>query len=176
MKFTVDRNELQKAMLPITYGVSNVNNPDYKSLLLKLTGDELTIFSYDLEKGIRATIPVQGERDGRVEADAQKLYAIIGTMAPGELTFEVDSGFMIRLTGPTTDFQILGKDGSNFPNIPDIAGDFTYKLPKNKLRDLIGRTVFSVSASEANPIFTGSLFEMDGDKMKVASRCGAKRW
>ena len=169
MKFTVDKAELLKAMLPVTYGVSNVNNPDYKSLLMEVKGDELIIFSYDLEKGIRTTIPVEAEEEGKIEADAQKIYAIIGAMDDGELTFEVDSSFLIKVTSQDTDFQILGKDAKNFPNIPNIAGDFGYKLTKSKLRNIIGKTVFSVSNNETNPVFTGSLFEIDGDKLKVVA-------
>ena len=170
MKFTVTKSELQKAMLPVTYGVSNVNNPDYKSLLVEVKGDELIIFSYDLEKGIKTTIPVEGERDGKVEADAQKLYAIIGAMDDGDLTVEVDSNFLINVSGQNTDFQILGKDGHGFPNTPNIEGDFGYKLTKNKLRNIISRTVFSVSNNETNPVFTGSLFEIDGETLKVVAR------
>ena len=169
MKFTVDKAELLKAMLPVTYGVSNINNPDYKSLLMEVEGDELIIFSYDLEKGIKTTIPVEGEQDGKVEADAQKLYAIIGAMDDGKLTFEVDSNFLIKVAASNTDFQILGKDGKNFPHIPDIAGDFGYTLTKSKLRSIISRTVFSVSNNELNPVFTGSLFEIEGDILKVVA-------
>ena len=169
MKFTVNKSELQKAMLPVTYGVSNVNNPDYKSLLMEVKGDELIIFSYDLEKGIKTTIQVDGDKDGKVEADAQKLYAIIGAMDEGDLTIEVDGNFLIRVAGQNTDFQILGKDGHGFPNIPNIEGDFGYKLTKSKLRSIINRTVFSVSNNESNPVFTGSLFEIDGDKLKVVA-------
>ncbi len=169
MKFTVDKQELQKAMLPVTYGVSNVNNPDYKSLLMEVKDDNLIIFSYDLEKGIRTTIPVEGERDGKVEADAQKIYAIIGAMDDGELTFEVDSNFLIKVASGNTDFQILGKDGHGFPNIPNIEGDFGYKLTKSKLRNIINRTVFSVSNNETNPVFTGSLFEIEGEMLKVVA-------
>ncbi|MBR3994138.1 MAG: DNA polymerase III subunit beta [Clostridia bacterium] len=169
MKFTVNKSELQKAMLPVTYGVSNVNNPDYKSLLMEVKGDELIIFSYDLEKGIKTTIQVDGDKDGKVEADAQKLYAIIGAMDDGDLTIEVDGNFLIRVAGQNTDFQILGKDGHGFPNIPNIEGDFGYKLTKSKLRSIINRTVFSVSNNESNPVFTGSLFEIDGDKLKVVA-------
>ncbi len=169
MKFTVQKNELQKAMLPVTYGVSNVNNPDYKSLLIEVRGDELIIFSYDLEKGIKTTIPVDGEKDGKVEADAQKLYAIVNTMDDGEITIETDENSTISITGQNTDFRILGKDGSGFPNIPNIEGDFTYKLTKSKIRNMINRTVFSVSNNESNPIFTGSLFEIEGDKLKIVA-------
>ena len=169
MKFTAQKSELQKAMLPVTYGVSNVNNPDYKSLLIEVKDDELIIFSYDLEKGIKTTIPVSGEKDGKVEADAQKLYAIIGAMDDGELTVETDENFLIKVTGQNTNFQILGKDGSGFPNIPNIEGEFSYKLTKSKIRNMINRTVFSVSNNESNPIFTGSLFEIEGDKLKIVA-------
>lgn len=169
MKFTVQKDELQKAMLPVTYGVSNVNNPDYKSLLIEVKGDELIIFSYDLEKGIKTTIPVEGHKDGKVEADAQKLYAIVNAMDNGELCVETDDNSLIKISGQNTDFQILGKDGSGFPNIPNIEGEFTYKLTKSKIRNMINRTVFSVSNNESNPVFTGSLFEIDGDKLKIVA-------
>ena len=169
MKFTVQKEELQKAMLPVTYGVSNINNPDYKSLLIEVRGDELIIFSYDLEKGIKTTIPVEGEKNGKVEADAQKLYAIVNAMDNGELTVETDENSLIKITGQNTDFQILGKDGQGFPNIPNIEGEFTYRLTKSKIRNMINRTVFSVSNNESNPIFTGSLFEIEGDTLRIVA-------
>lgn len=169
MKFTVNKEDLQKAILPVTYGVSNVNNPEYKSLLLEVSGDDLRVFSYDLEKGIRSTAEVNGLADGRVEADSQKLYAIIGTMPDGEITFETDENSMIHISGSATDFKFLGKDGSGFPNIPDIPGEFSYKLPGKMIRSMIGRTVFSVATNDANPIFLGSLFEIEDDKLKIVS-------
>lgn len=169
MKFTAPKSEIQKAMLPVTYGVSNVNNPNYKTLLLEVKGDELYMFSYDLEKGIKTTIPVEGEKDGKVEADAQKLYAIIGAMDDGDLTIEVDQNFLIKITASNTDFHILGKDGKGFPNIPNIEGDFGYTLTKSKLRNIINKTVFCVSNNETNPVFTGSLFQIEDDKLKVVA-------
>lgn len=73
MKFTADKDTFLKALQPVAYSASNVTNPQYKTLMMKLAGDTVEIYSYDLEKALKTTIEVEGEEDGAIEADAQKI-------------------------------------------------------------------------------------------------------
>lgn len=172
MQFTVDKDALLKALQPVAFSASNVTNPKYKTLMIKLTGDTLEIYSYDLEKALKTTIEVDGAEDGHVEADAQRLCAVVSTMSTGEITFRVDKDFKIYVEGTNTDFTIIGRSGEMFPEIPNIEGEFGYKIPKNKFKSLITKTVFAVSKDETRPVYMGSLFEIENEKLSIVALDG----
>ena len=109
MQFTVDKNTLLKALQPVAFSASNVTNPKYKTLMMKLKEDVLEIYSYDLEKALKTTITVDGAEDGQVEADAQRICAVVNTMSDGEITFRVSSDYKIKVEGSNTDFEIIGR-------------------------------------------------------------------
>ncbi len=172
MQFTVDKNTLLKALQPVAFSASNVTNPKYKTLMMKLKEDVLEIYSYDLEKALKTTITVDGAEDGQVEADAQRICAVVNTMSDGEITFRVSSDFKIKVEGSNTDFEIIGRSGEMFPEIPNIEGEFGYKIPKNKFKSLITKTLFAVSKDETRPVYMGSRFEIENERLSIVALDG----
>lgn len=167
MKFSVDKQTFLKALQPVAFSASNVSNPLYKSLMIKLEGDSLEIYSYDLEKALKITIAVEGFENGEIEADAQKICAIVNAMSDGEITFETDKNSVIGVYGDNTNFRIKGRDGAMFPKLPILQGQYTYRIAKNKFRSLITKTVFAVSKDESRPVYMGSLFSIQNEMLSI---------
>ena len=173
MKFTADKKMLERSIAPVCLGVAPKNtDPLLEGIYLEAGGGVLTMCSYDREKGIRTTLEADIEKEGKIVADAQKTAAIIHSLPDGPVTIESDENLIIKIITDEADFQISGKDASNYPGLPDVRGDLSYTLQQNKIRSMINKTLFAVSQDDSKPIYTGSLFEINGNSMRITALDG----
>jgi DNA polymerase-3 subunit beta len=56
-----------------------------------------------------------------------------------------------------------------FPELPKIEIENSIEIEQNVLKNMIRRTIFAVSTEENRPIFTGSLFEIESNKLNVVA-------
>ena len=173
MKFTADKKMLEKSIAPVCLGVAPKNtDPLLEGIYIEAKDGTLTMCSYDREKGIRTTLEAEVEREGKIVVDAQKTSAIIHSLPDGPVTIEADENLIMRIVTEEADFQISGKDASNYPGLPDVKGDLNYTLQQNKIRAMINKTLFAVSQDDSKPIYTGSLFEINGNSLRITALDG----
>ena len=173
MKFTADKKLLEKSISPVALGVAPKNtDPLLEGIYLEVKDGILIMCSYDREKGIRTKLSVDMEREGKIVVDAQKTGAIIHSLPDGPVTVETDENLIMKIYTDEADFQISGKDATNYPGLPDVVGELDFTLQQNKLRNIINKTLFSVSQDESKPLYTGSLFEISGNLMRVTALDG----
>lgn len=173
MKFTADKKLLEKSIIPVCLGVAPKNtDPLLEGIFIQAKDGVLTMCSYDREKGIRTTLDVEVEREGKIVVDAQKTAAIIHSLPDGPVTVEADENLILKIITDEADFQISGKDASNYPGLPDVHGDLNYTFQQNKLRAMINKTLFAVSQDESKPVYTGSLFEINGNSLRITALDG----
>ena len=173
MKFTADKKMLEKSIGPVCLGVAPKNtDPILEGIYIEAKDGTLTMCSYDREKGIRTTLDAEIEREGKIVVDAQKTAAIIHSLPDGLVTVEADENLIMKIITDEADFQISGKDATNYPGLPDVKGDLNYTLQQNKIRSMINKTLFAVSQDDSKPIYTGSLFEISGNTMRITALDG----
>lgn len=173
MKFTADKKTLERSIAPVCLGVAPKNtDPLLEGIYLEAKDGYVTLCSYDREKGIRTTLEAEVEKDGSIVIDAQKTSAIIHSLPDGPVTIESDENLILKIITDEADFQISGKDAANYPGLPDVHGDLNYTLQQDKLRSMINRTLFAVSQDDSKPVYTGSLFEINGSSLKITALDG----
>ena len=160
MIFTVDKSAFEKAVTPVSIiAQSKAAESGYSGIFMEAKGDILTLYCYDIEKGIKTTLNADVEKEGKIIADSQ-LVPIIHSLPEGEVKIEVDDNFIMKITSGEADFQILG-------SMPEIKGFSTFKLSKKQFRSMINKTLFAVSSDETKPILKGSLFNVSSEKISV---------
>lgn len=173
MKFTADKKNLERSILPVCYGVAPKNtDPLLEGIFLEAKDGLVTLCSYDREKGIRTTLEADVQQEGAIVVDAQKTSAIIHSLPAGPVTVETDENLILKIITDEADFQISGKDATNYPGLPDVHGDLDFTLQQNKLRAMINRTLFAVSQDDSKPVYTGSLIEIEGKSMRITALDG----
>ena len=68
--------------------------------------------------------------------------------------------------------DIVGRDGSDFAYLPEIERREGIVLSQLSLRDMITKTIFSISQNESNKMMTGELLEIHGDTLRVVALDG----
>lgn len=170
IKFTSDRFTLLNAVTPAMYAASNKTTlPILESLMFKLKDNELSIYGYDLERGIRTTANVYGICDGVVMINAQKICGIIKNFPDGEIHIEADEKNIVRVYGGMSDITIHGMSADTYPSMPELKGENRFTISAHMFRDIIATTSYAISQSDAKPILKGAFFKIENKKVTTVA-------
>ena len=169
MIFTVDKSAFEKAITPVSIiSQSKAADSTYSGIFIEAKGDNLILYCYDIEKGIKTTVSADIEKEGKIIADSQ-IVPIIHSLPEGEVRIEVDDNFIMKITSGEADFQILGRSGDTYPNMPEVKGYSSFKMLKKQFKTMINKTIFAVSSDETKPILKGSLFNVTSEKIAISA-------
>lgn len=144
-------------------------------ILIDATKDNITLFATNNEIGIETIIEGEIINPGKVAINAKYLMDFIRNMDQKEIFLECDENLVTRIgyKNEKPMFKdLVGRNGSEFNIIPDIDNEPDAVISEFTLKDMIGKTLFSVSDSENNRILTGALFEFKNNKLRVITMDG----
>jgi DNA polymerase-3 subunit beta len=98
-----------------------------------------------------------------------RLFGEIVRKMPDDIVYFSAEGYMVNIKCGLSEFNILGIDPEEFPELPTVDQQNALTLPQPALRSMIAQTLFAVSDNESRPIHTGSLFDVEGDGLTVVS-------
>lgn len=166
MKFTCEKESLLSALSMTSRVVSQKNSILALEGILVRVEKELTLTGYNLETGIRTTVPAAIEEAGSLVLSARLFLEIVRKMPNQEITIYSQDFWVTILCGPVK-FQIMAIDPEDYPDLPDVTQNQQISLEQDVLRGMINTTLFAVSTNESRPIHTGALFEVTGTKLCV---------
>lgn len=176
MKIISTRDELLKGLntvknaVPVRTPLSNLD-----CILIDATGEKISFYATDNEIGIETKINGSIEEPGIVALNSKLLMDFIRNLSSGDIVIECDETLKTKISyvnaKPIFD-NIMGKSGEGFNTIPSVNSDPYIEITQFTLKDMITKTIFSVSDSETNRIMTGELFDIGEDKLRVISMDG----
>lgn len=168
MKFSCEKALLQAAIATSSRAVSPKSSiPALEGILVEAHSD-LRLTGYNLETGIRTVVPAEIGEEGTLVLSA-RLFGDIVRKLPDDIVTFVSDNLTVHITCGMSEFNILATDPEEFPELPVVEYQNSIELPQNKLRAMIGQTLFAVSDNESRPIHTGSLFEVEEDALTIVS-------
>ena len=168
MKFSCEKALLSAAVSVASRAVAAKSSiPAMEGILIE-AGSQLRLTGYNLETGIQATVPAEITQRGSLVLSARLFGEIVRKMADDVVVFSAE-GYMVNIKCGLSEFNILGSDPEEFPELPTVDQQNALTLPQPTLRSMIGQTLFAVSDNESRPIHTGSLFEVGIDGVTVVS-------
>ena len=169
MKFTVNKEEFEKALLPVSIiAQSKAADSTLSGIYVEAASGSVTLYCYDIEKGLRTGVPAVVESDGSIIADAQ-IVSIVRSLPEGDVTFSVESGNIIALSAGDAEFQVVGRDGDAYPKMPEIKGHTAFTVTKKQMKNLITKTFFSICKDDTKPILKGSHFVIKDNTLTVCA-------
>ena len=88
---------------------------------------------------------------------------------PDDVVIFTAKDYMVNIKCGMSEFNILGTDPEEFPELPSVEQQNAVVLEQSVLRSMISQTLFAVSDNESRPIHTGSLFEVEDGQLTVVS-------
>ena len=162
MKFSCEKALLQAAISVTSRAVSPKSSiPALEGILVE-AGAGLRLTGYNLETGIRTSIPAEIREEGSLVLSA-RLFGDIIRKLPDDVITVSSQNYTVNIRCGMSEFNILATDAEEFPELPTVEYQNTITLPQSTLRSMISQTLFAVSDNESRPIHTGSLFEVGED-------------
>ena len=168
MKFSCEKALLQAAISTTSRAVSPKSSiPALEGILLE-AGNDLRLTGYNLETGIRTIVPADIREEGTLVLGARLFGEIVRKLPDDIVTFQSEN-YMVNIKCGMSEFNILGTDPEEFPELPTVEYQNSLILPQSRLKAMISQTLFAVSDNESRPIHTGSLFEVDQTGLTLVS-------
>ncbi len=172
MKLVIDKNELAAAIQIVVRAVpSKTTMPILECILIDASSDQIKLIANDMELGIETVVKGTIEERGIVAIDAGIFSNLVRKLPDSDvhITTNVDH---VSIVCENARFNILGRDGSDFAYLPEIERREGITLSQLSLRDMITKTIFSISSNESNKMMTGELLEIHGDTLRVVALDG----
>ena len=169
MKFSCERSDLLAAINIAAKAASSKSPiPALEGILIETGIDCVKLTGYDLKKAIYTKAEARVWENGSVVLGARIFGDIIRSLPDGTVSVKTD-GLNISITCEKSDFNIVGTDAADYPELPAIESSTGVSLPQGLLSEMIRQTIFAVSDNESRPVYTGELFEISGDELTVVS-------
>ena len=168
MKFSCEKALLLSAVSTTSRAVAVKSSiPALEGILIE-AGNQLRLTGYNLETGIRATVPAEIKEKGSLVLSARLFGEIVRKMPDDVVVFTAEN-YMVNIKCGLSEFNILGTDPEEFPELPTVDQVNGLTIAQSTLKAMISQTLFAVSDNESRPVHTGSLFEVDESGLTVVS-------
>jgi DNA polymerase-3 subunit beta len=170
MQIRVDRHQFL-AELTLMQGIVERKStiPVLSHILLTAEGDRLRIAATDLDVSLTSFCAAKVERAGAIAVQARKLQEIIRSLRGDEVDLAEEKEQTLTIEGGNSRFRIHGLPAEDFPNLPQLPEDDGLALPQAKLRKLIGKILFAVSAEESRFQLNGALLKLKDDGLEIVA-------
>lgn len=173
MKILSNRSNLQAAMSIVLKAVSNKTTlPILECILMEAKNGIIKITANDMELGIETIVSGTILEEGQVAIDAKLFSEIVRKLPDNDVTIETDNNYKATILCEKSVFNISGREGNDFPGLPDIQRDKSIAISQFSLKEVIRQTIFSISDNENNRLMTGELFEVNNGILNVTSLDG----
>lgn len=136
--------------------------PILVNVLLEAKDSVLKMYATDLEVSLMDEISGEIKKEGKVAIDAKSLYSIVRELNDeGMVTLKSkENNWLIVQQGKAL-FNIIGKNPEEYPVFPTYQSTQFTKITPEVLKDMIEKTIYSVSNDETRYHLNGVYFEQN---------------
>ena len=174
MELTIDKQQFLRG-LARTHGVADRKSSMHilSNVLLTTEGsDRLRLSATDLYLGVTAVVPASIKNGGTIAVSARTLFDIVKNLPDGEVSWTLSDSHAVELRCGKVRYRIPAMPGEDFPPLPNPGdADFAH-LDAGLLSELISLTHYSMSHDDTRPHLAGTLFEGDGEVVRMVTTDG----
>ena len=169
MKFSCEKYLLQSACGIVSRAAASKSPiPALEGLLLQAS-DRLTVTGYDLKKGIYTQLEAEVKEQGSVVVGARLFGEMIRRLPDGIVTISTDINNNVNVKCGKSEFNFMGISPEDYPEMPVVDGVNNIALPQKILGSMINQTIFAVADNDMRPIYTGALFDIEGEELTLVA-------
>ena len=173
MKIICSKSDLLKGVNIVMKAVpSKTTMKILECILIDASAGKIKFTANDMELGIETVVEGRIESRGIVALDAKLFSEIIRKLPDSDVTIESDEKRNTHIICEKAKFNIMGKEGEDFPNLTMIEKNERVIISQFTLKEVIRQTLFSIAVNESNKIMTGELFEISDNELKVVALDG----
>lgn len=175
MKIICDSAELAKAAFSVQRTVSNKSTiPSLEGILIETFENKIKLTGYDLEVGSTIIIDADIRSEGKIVLNAKSFCDILRMVPDDTISIETDDRSIAKIKSGEADYSIIATNADDYPELPTINKFSPFVVELGLIKDMIKKTIFSVSTGERNPVHNGVKFEVNENKLVLVAVDGAR--
>jgi DNA polymerase-3 subunit beta len=174
MEFKIRKDEFLRGLY-LAHGIADRKStlPILANVLLRTEGkDKILCGATDLNVTTIVSLSAKVEKEGGLTVSARQLYEIVKGLPADEVSVRRTEQNWAEIRSGKVEFKVVGMSDRDYPKLPAIAEAQTSTVESAVLRDMIAKTLFSVSLDETRQHLAGVLFESDGTTARMVSTDG----
>lgn len=174
MEFKIQKSEFLRGLY-LAHGIADRKStlPILANVLLRTEGkDKVLCGATDLNVTTIVSLNAQVEKEGGLTVAARQLYEIVKGLPEEEVRLKRTEQNWAEMRSGKVEFKVVGMADRDYPKLPSIQEAETAKVDSATLREMIAKTIFSVSLDETRQHLAGVLFECDGTTARMVSTDG----
>lgn len=173
MKIQINQRSLSKHINIAQRGISNRTTLQIlDGILLEAKDNRLKITSTDLEISIETYIDCTVEIEGSVVINSRIFGDIIKKLPATTINIQVNEDNNMNILCEHSEFNIQGNDYKEYPKLPIVVKNESFKIPNDIFKNAIKQTVFATSQDETRPSLTGVLMEIKDEQISFVALDG----
>ncbi|MGI5970512.1 MAG: DNA polymerase III subunit beta [Oscillospiraceae bacterium] len=169
ISFTCEKAALASAVGIASRTVSPKSTiPALEGILIE-AGAMLRLTGYDLETGIKTSIPANITEMGAIVLPARIFGDIVRRMPDDIISFRAKDDLSVTIESGMSRFDLVGIEAQNFPAMPDVDEMNAVTIGQNTIKSMIADTLFAVSSDDTRPILTGELFDIEDNILTLVA-------
>jgi DNA polymerase-3 subunit beta len=172
MEFTVAKVHLVRE-LSLCQGVveKRTTIPILSNVLLEARGNAIALTATDLELGIRCSCPAEVQQEGSGTVPLRRLLDYVRLLPDVNLSFKFLENAWASITCGRSRTRMAGISRESFPELPEMP-EAVVELPIALLAQMIGKTVFAISAEESRFTLSGALLHFRSESLSMVATDG----
>lgn len=173
MKLEIEKRDLL-SLIGKTQNIVEKRNtmPILVNILIEAEKDYLKVFATDLEVSLTDQIKAKVSQAGKVAVSAKSLFEISKELSEGPITLiKKDNNWLEIKQGKYTS-KIVGISADEYPIFPTYSSQSFIKIEAKMLKEMIDKTIYSVSNDETRYHLNGVFFEMNAQGLRMVATDG----
>ncbi len=173
MKINCQRQDFLEGVRVVQNALTSITLPILSHILMTARGERVNLAATNLETTIQASFPSQVLEEGEICLPGNKLFQILRELPPSgvSLTTE-DTKAAIKCEKSL--FHLLGLEAAEFPEIPKLGEGKEFILGREKLKEMIQKTIFAASTDETRQNLNGVYLEIEEKEVKMVTTDGRR--
>ena len=156
MNIKCDLKELINALNIVSKtSSSKTTMPILEGVLFEAYQNKLKLTTNDLEIGCEHTFPCEVNREGKTVVDLRMLNDID------------DNLFVLKSINGV--FKLAVMNPNEYPKLPVFDVENSIEIEQGTFKDMIRRTLFSVSTDENRPVYNGALVKVEDNVLTIVT-------
>ena len=172
MKLIINTTDLNAGVLAATRALSAKSAlPILEGIYICARGNDMMLVCTDMSLRIEATIPAEVREEGAAVVPG-RIFSEMVRKLPGE-TVEIDGDeSSIKIKSGRSRSTLQTNRASDYPPMPEIGQRESITIKKSLFRSMVRQTTFATAPDDSNPILTGVLMTIDGDRVQLVALDG----
>ncbi len=172
MEFSVSKSDLVRE-LGLTQGVveKKTTIPILSNILVETDHDQVWLTATDLELGIRCACPARIKKEGAGTIPARRLLDYVRLLPDADVQVKLAENQWASFVCGRSRTRIAGMSRESFPELPHMPEPLA-EIPLSILSQMIGSTIFAISAEESRFTLNGALLILNDSGLVMVATDG----